>query len=461
MPLLPRLAQAALVASLAASARPARAEEPAPPRPAEPGSPALVATRTISLDEARRLADERSLQRQELALALEQARSVANSADAFLYPSVSATGQVTFNDHESVVRYDIPEVPGISEGGSVEQVFTPQWDYRASVTVSQTLFNARAFPGLRFAERLADVAEQDEAVARFALLQTVDDLYFAALAQQRAVEAGRRNVALVRVEADRADRELAGGSGSRYASTRAHTRLRAAEREVAVTEQAHRRSIVALASVLRVDADFDVAVPGELPAPPGRQQLAEQAALARPELAQAREQAASQAARIDEARGRLWPTLVAQLQGNLAQTTAVSDEAFRWNLALILEWNLFDGGLRAAEVEQRRLAQRQAEVRSQRVAEQVVAELDQAWTTWERSSALLAASREEAQLARETLDMTEESLRRGVTTQLDVDAAQAQLHVAELAIEVADTERLAALNALYRLAGAITPAAAR
>jgi outer membrane protein TolC len=405
---------------------------------------AAAAGRPVTLEEARSAALAQSLEGAELDLALAQARSVAESAWATLRPSVGVTGQLTYNDHETSLSYDIPAIPGLSEASSVDQIVTPQWDYRGTVTLTQTLFNRRAYPALGVAESLAEVTGSERMVARYVLLEGVDEAYFAALLLARSSEVASRNLATSRV-------------GTEFAVTRAKLSVQSAEQDVASSQLGLRQALESLAALLRSEEAVEVVAPAALPMPPARAALTEQALVRRPELARAAGLATVERNRLAEGEGQLWPTLAAQLQSNLQKTTAFNDEAFRWNAALIFNWDLYAGGATVAEIDRRALSVKRAELAQRRAEEAVTRGLEQAYTRWERSESLVASSRSRSELSKALLEQAKRSEAGGTASRLDVELAQSQAYGAELAVVQAEVEQTASVVALYRMAGLAKP----
>jgi outer membrane protein TolC len=411
----------------------------------------------VTLEEARSAALAQSLEGAELDLALAQARSVAESAWATLRPSVGVTGQLTYNDHETSLSYDIPAIPGLSEASSVDQIVTPQWDYRGTVTLTQTLFNRRAYPALGVAESLAEVTGSERMVARYVLLEGVDEAYFAALLLARSSEVASRNLATSRVELERAEKLFAGRVGTEFAVTRAKLSVQSAEQDVASSQLGLRQALESLAALLRSDDAVEVVAPVALPTPPARAALTEQALVSRPELARAAGLATVERNRLAEGEGQLWPTLAAQLQSNLQKTTAFNDEAFRWNAALIFNWDLYAGGATVAEIDRRALSVKRAELAQRRAEEAVTRGLEQAYTRWERAESLVASSRSRSELSKALLEQAKRSEAGGTASRLDVELAQSQAYGAELAVVQAEVEQTASVVALYRMAGLAKP----
>ena len=418
---------------------------------------AAAAGRPVTLEEARRAALEQSLEGAELDLALAQARSVAESAWATLRPSVNVTGQLTYNDHETALSYDIPAIPGLSEASSVDQIVTPQWDYRGTVTLTQTLFNRRAYPALGVAESLAEVTGSERAMAQYRLVEGVDEAYFAALLLARSSEVASRNLATSRVELERAEKLLSGRVGTEFAVTRAKLSVQSAEQDVASSQLGYRQALESLAALLRSDEAVEVVAPAALPTPPARASLTEQALLSRPELARAAGLVTVESHKLEEGEGQFWPTLAAQLQSNLQQTTAFNDEAFRWNAALVFNWDLYAGGATAAEIDRRALSVQRAELAQRRAEEAVTRGLEQAYTRWEKAESLVASSRSRAELSKALLEQAKRSEAGGTASRLDVELAQSQAYGAELAVVQAEVEQTASVVALYRMAGLAKP----
>ena len=202
---------------------------------------------------------------------------------------------------------------------------------------------------------------------------------------------------------------------------------------------------------------MEVVAPEELPAPPSRSALTEQAVASRPELRRSLALATTETYRMEEGEGQLWPTLAGQLQANLQKTTAFNDESFRWNAALLFNWELYAGGATTAEIDRRALAVDRAAMVRKRTEEAVRRGLEQAYTRWEKAVALVASSRSRAELAKTALEQAKRSESAGAASRLDVELAQSQAYGAELAVAQTEVEQRAAVVALYRMAGLAKP----
>jgi outer membrane protein TolC len=273
----------------------------------------------------------------------------------------------------------------------------------------------------------------------------------------RSSEVASRNLATSRVELERAEKLLSGRVGTEFAVTRAKLSVQSAEQDVASSQLGLRQALESLAALLRSEEAVEVVAPVALPTPPARAALTEQALVRRPELARAAGLATVERNRLAEGEGQLWPTLAAQLQSNLQKTTAFNDEAFRWNAALIFNWDLYAGGATVAEIDRRALSVQRAELAQRRAEEAVTRGLEQAYTRWERAESLVASSRSRSELSKALLEQAKRSEAGGTASRLDVELAQSQAYGAELAVVQAEVEQTASVVALYRMAGLAKP----
>jgi outer membrane protein TolC len=348
---------------------------------------------------------------------------------------------------------DVPDARILAQQTFEPAVIVNQHDYRFTLTLSQTLYNARAFPLLDQAELALASAESGVEVVTYQLEGALLQLYFNAVTFQRVIEAAQRNLDLARLALDRAQVALEEDVGSQFEVTRTQVALSTAERDLENARLAYRLSIEALATLLNTDANFDAEEPPTLTVPTDLDALVAHGLETRPDLRMHELVRSLDEARADEVDAQWWPILTAQASATVARSGAFSGDEFSWQLMVIASWNIWDGGLRSAasdsiEIDQvtHSLAQEQAVADLESDLQQGLLRLDSLQRNAENAQA-------EAELARENLALTQDALTLGAATRLEVDLAQQQLFLSELAQADAEVQLQAQIYALYRLAG--------
>lgn len=142
---------------------------------------------------------------------------------------------------------------------------------------------------------------------------------------------------------------------------------------------------------------------------------------------------------VDIARSAYLPNVA--LQANLARQ-AFPNETFTfptgdqwnddWTVGVMLQWPLFQGLRRTAQVDEAQAAFDEAELQLEQLREAFALEYHQAQGELERARAQLGAAQRTAHQAERVYELTEMRFREGLATQLDVDAARLSLQQARL-----------------------------
>ena len=169
------------------------------------------------------------------------------------------------------------------------------------------------------------------------------------------------------------------------------------------------------------------------------------AALAnRPELAQVDRAVGAASSRVDIARAARWPTLSLGADGGIQGERYEFGSGRNFStISLLLNWKLFDGGARGAEIRGARAAERQAQVQREELAQQIQLEvqtsLDRLATT--ADSQKTAEARAEA--ARAAFRIAGRKRDEGAISQVEFIDARSALTGAELNLNVTRFQLLA------------------
>ena len=268
------------------------------------------------------------------------------------------------------------------------------------------------------------------------------------LGQRRVVDAATNAQRTARAHLDYSSERRQGGVGNRL------DELRAAQEYEVSTQQLEnaRAALVRAQEQLGVQTGSDDAldVVADEPALPvladakkeglERERLDVQAALTRSDVARA-------ATTLD------WmdylPLVNAVFQPFYQNPPSLTQPLTGWQLNLVLQIPLYDGGLRYGQAHERRANLKSAEAQLDATLRQAKSELRAAFKTVTHADAALEAARGSAKRAAEALELANEAWKAGATTNLEVIDAERRARDAEVQQALAeDASRQARLELL-------------
>jgi outer membrane protein len=389
--------------------------------------------------------------------ALDAARAGLAEADAAWWPRVSLDAGITRFEEPMLVTplhgFDpnfLLDPPDFDET-IVDASLAARWTVfqgggrRARVRAAGARVQAAA-ASLEGAEdatiAVAVMAYADAVAARETLV--AHDLRLEALAAEHArVGKALAEGAAAGVERARADAALA--------RARANRIVAAAELEVATGELGR---VIGLA-----DAGPELAGRLVLPRVEPPDVAAESpgiAALENPAVARARSEAEAARAVADAARAAWWPDVAAQgayvERGAAGEPDTYSGE---WQVGLRLDWAVFTGGARKAQVDRAEADERQAEARLRQAELDQASQVERAAAAFEQARAREAALAEAALASAEVARVERLALDVGAGVQADWIDAQADLLEARAALVEVRAASLVAAVELARATGAL------
>ncbi|HEU5162742.1 MAG TPA: TolC family protein, partial [Thermoanaerobaculia bacterium] len=328
-------------------------------------------------------------------------------------------------------------------------------------TVSQTLFDARAFPLLRQARYSFQAAKLASAETRRQVGYEAADAFIITLSHEQFVAAAERRRQFAEESLRDARARFEAGLVSSNDVTRSELELATAERGLAqATGDAEAAYLELgnllvepvtpplaapdslLASAAIIDPDPDVAI-----ARAGEQRLD---LLALEQSAAALRQFAAEPSR------RVIPRFNFVGQYRATNEGGLSGRTQDGSAAVTMAWPLFDGGDRWAERAERLALVREAELGAAALGRDIELEVRSAAVALRTERASLRAATIAAKAARKNLDETSELYRQGLTGALEVADATTQLFAAEVE-EARARYALARAWLVYRAATGLDP----
>ncbi len=415
----------------------ARAQEPAarstpPAGTADGAPPGPAAPRTVTLDDALRIAREHQPQLLAARAGTTAAVARADQALSALLPQVAATGSYERSTMNFALR------PGLlpssfKASSSSSWATTDYWTFGA--TASQLVYDFGQTPGHWHASQA--LASSQRGTERATLLQVllgVRTTYFTARAGKDLVKVASDT--LVNQEAHLRQIEGFVRVGTRPDIDLAQARTDRANAEVQLinAQNAYLTAKAQLNQAMGLVQDTDYEVADEvLPPVRGEDQpidaLVAEALKGRPDVTALEEQSRAQRLTLGAVRGAYAPSLGVSTGMNDAGPT-LDNMAWNWNATVTLTWNLFQGGLTRAQEQEARANIDAAEAQLETLRQQVRVDLEQARLSVRAARSALVAAGEALTNAQLQLKLAERRYTTGVGNVIELGDAQVALTAA-------------------------------
>src|SRR5450432_2125412 len=246
---------------------------------------------------------------------------------------------------------------------------------QAQLTLSQSLFNATAFPLYAAAKHSYDASRFTHADTRRQLAFDAARSFFAVVAQQRVLTAAKSRLALANATLDDTRVRASSGLVSSNDVTRSEIERASADQSsinASNSLEAARFNLEYLiASPTEIQTDLASPTQSLAPADLGLAGLVNLAIATRPDLAALRASAASASALADEPELRFVPTLSASAQARTQDQPIAGDRYVDTTLGINFNWAIWDAGVRSADSDSRNAARVSAELQLRALARRV------------------------------------------------------------------------------------------
>jgi outer membrane protein TolC len=392
---------------------------------------------------------------------LDRARALRRQAYSTLLPDLNFTGTYTRRSSEVTRTVDDEKI--------VVQAIDA---FSGVMTVDADILDVRAFPVARSATRNLEAQEHASTEIRRALAFDVASSFFAVLSAERLREAASRRIEVAQATVSDARTRLEAGLASSNDLTRAELELATAQLALTQAQNAVLDSRLSLGYLIAEPvADRPLVEPPSEPSDSASPEELERVAQeARADLRELTLRAEALRLLALEPQLRVIPTLT--LRGTYRGTNeaGLSGRERDWNVAALLNWEIFDGGSRYAEAAARRAEYREALLNADALRRRIGLEIRTARTDLETARAGLEQAQVRARVAEQNAKEVRVRYSEGLATALEqADAtvsafeAEAELARQRFALGIAQLSlsralgRWPAASAVPEPAGAGTP----
>lgn len=395
-----------LLVLLAAGARPvsAIADESAA------GDTLQLAAAPLTLAEALALAAKNNELSGIATARIARARALRRQAYSALLPDLSFAGTYTRRstevtrivDDERIVVQAIDALSGVA-------------------TIETDILDVRAFPVARSATRSLEAQEHASAEIRRALAFDVASSFFAILSAEHLREAASRRIGVAQATVSDARTRLEAGLASSNDLTRAELELATAQLALTQAQNAVVDSRLSLGYLIAAPVvERPLAEPPAEPAESvSSEELERIAQEGRSDLRELTLRAESLRLLALEPQLRAIPTLTLRGTYRATNEAGLSGRERDWNVAALLNWEIFDGGTRYAEAAARRAEYREAVLNADALRRRIGLEIRTARTDLETARASLGQAEVRARVAEQNAREVRVRYSEGLATALE------------------------------------------
>ncbi len=386
-----------------------QAEGPSPESPA------------YSLSEFYRSALKKGEQIGIAAQALEISRYDRERALSLLQPRLSIFG--------SYRRYNKEEV-------AYDSVIQPQWENSYGIKAEQSVtLNGRELTALRIAEKGIAKNEADLETVTQEYLFTVARSFYDVARVGQSVEIAKANVQRLKTHQEAVQRRLQLAEVPKTELFRTQAELAKGESDLIQVQNALMLTRANLARLTGVENTFvllsqETAEHRVIPSDPAL--LQEKALAQRAEIRSLVLEEEMASRQIDYEKGAYWPRL--GVEGAWMRLDQHPDPLLRKSayVAATMTFDLYDGGMRSAQIAQARARCKQAELTREETQQRIALEVEQAWRDWNTQESLLQSSESRLHYARENYSAVVRLFEHGLANSVDIMDANTVLVTAEL-----------------------------
>ncbi len=336
-------------------------------------------------------------------------------------------------------------------------ILQPGTSYGAEATLEQAIYaGGKNKAGLRIAKRGVEVASADVRLVREQLLLRVADVFYNVLRAQRNVEIQTRNVERLAEHRRLSELRYKVGEVTESILLRAEAELAGARAELVARQNDLSIAQRELQLLTNLPDSAEVVEP-PLPqiASEALDELRATAREHREDLLKSQLQERIAQDRVAFARGGLFPSVTAE--GSYFRRTQDPETPFfiseSWFVGGRVEFPLFDGGLRRAELRQAKSRLEQGRLTTARLAEQIDLDVTRASLNLEAVTRVLESRQDQHRFAAKNFEMVSKQFTFGLATNLDVLDANQTLIEAERDVIAGTYDRHLAILELQRSAG--------
>lgn len=336
-----------------------------------------------------------------------------------LIPRLTGFGDYTLHDEES---------------GMMGFTISPKWSTTWGARISQTMtLNGRELTALDMAEKSIEESRLNHENTTSQYLYDVAGAYYEVLKAKKSFEIAKANLDRLIIHRDSVFERVRVGEVTRTALYRADAEVSEAKSSLILAENGLKLTFAFLERITGVAGIRDIREPGNLGIvfpEISVEQLKNEALEQRPDIRSARMRTRITEKNVKYMEGEYWPTLRAQMDYSNTKSKGASWED-DLSVGLYLDFTLYDGGLRGAELAQAVQRKRQAELQLKNQYKNAAIDVETVYLGLLTDKSRLASLNDKVRYAKENYKAVIRQFRYGLANSVDVMDANTLLKTAE------------------------------
>ncbi|MGB9599184.1 MAG: TolC family protein [Myxococcota bacterium] len=375
---------------------------------------------------------------------INQSIAIQRKALALLLPVLTAQGTYTRYDKEVVMKFpDINSLkisitePYISFTKYNNYVIQKENSFGALASLNLPIINIPNYLTYKNAKDSTKITELNKESQKADLIYNIATAYLNTISIKKSIAITKNSVELARLHLRIVEAKLKNGDANELTLTKARLDLERALNDSEKAEKAYSIAIEGLALLLNIDKDFDVedSVSINMDSSFDIEKLTEIALKRRPDVKILAENRELIQRDINLSMSRLLPTLNMNAVYRYSDITNFVGEETQWFIIFSLNLNLYDGGLRYAEIREKRSRLNENELQIRQLKEGIKSQISQNIKEIESCKRNISSLERQLELARKSYDLSVKSYNAGVISQSELIDSEIIVTNTELLLE--------------------------
>ncbi|MGC9042952.1 MAG: TolC family protein [Myxococcota bacterium] len=375
---------------------------------------------------------------------INQSIAIQRKALALLLPVLTAQGTYTRYDKEVVMKFpDINSLkisitePYISFTKYNNYVIQKENSFGALASLNLPIINIPNYLTYKNAKDSTKITELNKESQKADLIYNIATAYLNTISIKKSIAITKNSVELARLHLRIVEAKLKNGDANELTLTKARLDLERALNDSEKAEKAYSIAIEGLALLLNIEKNFDIedSVNINTDLALDIEKLTEIALKRRPDVKILAENRELIQRDINLSMSRLLPTLNMNAVYRYSDITNFVGEETQWFIIFSLNLNLYDGGLRYAEIREKRSRLNENELQIRQLKEGIKSQISQNIKEIESCKRNISSLERQLELARKSYDLSVKSYNAGVISQSELIDSEIIVTNTELLLE--------------------------
>lgn len=421
-----------------------------------------IKKREISLEEAISIGLKNSYSTKILQERINQSLFLQRKALALLLPLLSAQGSYTRYDKE--IKMSFPDLnslqfhttyPYVTFNKYNNYVIQKEDSFGAYTSLSVPIFNAPNYLTYKNAQDSVDLSKLNLENQRGELIYNISVAYLSAVSIKKGMAIAKNSVGLARAHLEVVEARYKNGDANELSLTKARLDLERAQNDSEKMEKAYKIALESLSVLMGTDEMLDVTDSVDIK---GRdvyesQQLLETALRNRTDIRILKLNQEIIKRDINITKSKFLPTLNMNATYRYSDVTGFIGEETQWFIILSLNLTLYDGGIRYAEMQEKRSRLNENLLQLSQINRQIRSEIEQNLIELQNCKRNILSLQRQLDLARKTYTLSLKSYEMGVISQSDLIDSEVIVTNTELLLEKEKNDCNISLIKLLRTTG--------